>query len=110
MDLAYPADAEAFRAEVREILAAELPPGFAGVGSITDAAEAEAWVDRWRATLFRRRLLGITVLVEELARAGVPYGAPYDTYALKMLANTLLRWGSEEQKQRFLPKIQSGEE
>ena len=126
MDLSYPHEAEEFRAEVRRILAEELPTGFTGIGSITDPDEAAAWLETWRATLHRRGLLGITwpvehggrglsklhqvVLVQELARAGVPYGAPYDTYSLKMLANTLLRWGSEEQKKRFLPTIQSGDE
>jgi alkylation response protein AidB-like acyl-CoA dehydrogenase len=126
VDLRYPAEAEQFRAEVRQILAEELPAGFAGLGSITDPDEAQAWVEKWRATLHRRHLIGITwpvehggrglsklhqvVLVEELARAGVPYGAPYDTYSIKMLANTLLHWGTDEQKKRFLPAIQSGEE
>lgn len=126
MDLKYPDDVESFRSEVRAILAAELPAGFAGVGAISDPDEAAAWVRDWRATLHRRGLLGIAwppeyggrgltklhqvVLVEELARAGVPYGAPNDTFALKMLANTLLQWGTEGQKRRFLPPAQSGAE
>ena len=124
--LRYPADVEAFREEVRQTIYEELPGDFAGVGSITDRAQASAFVEAWRATLYRRGLLGITwpkayggrelsrlhqvVLVEELARAGVPYGAPYDTYSLKMLGNTLVRYGSEAQKLRFLPAILSGEE
>jgi alkylation response protein AidB-like acyl-CoA dehydrogenase len=126
MSARYSVDVDAFRAEVRAVLAAELSPGFAGVGAIADRAEAEAFVEAWRATLYRRGLLGVTwpaayggrglsrmhqvTLVEELARAGVPYGAPYDTYALKMLGSTLLRFGTEQQKARFLPKILSGEE
>ncbi|SNQ46818.1 putative acyl-CoA dehydrogenase FadE17 [Frankia canadensis] len=126
MDLSYPPDVEEFRVEVRAVLAEELPADFAGLGALQDQAEAEAFVETWRATLHRRRLLGVTwpqeyggrglsrlhqvALVEELARAGVPYGAPYDTYALKMLGSTLLRFGTPEQKARFLPKILSGEE
>ena len=126
MMLRYPADVEAFREEVRQTIREELPSDFAGVGSITDRVQATAFVEAWRATLYRRGLLGITwpkayggrelsrlhqvVLVEELARAGVPYGAPYDTYSLKMLGNTLVRYGSEAQKRRFLPAILSGDE
>ena len=126
MMLRYPADVEAFRDEVRQAIHEELPHDFGGVGSITDRAEATAFVEAWRATLYRRGLLGITwpkefggrelsrlhqvVLVEELARVGVPYGAPYDTYSLKMLGNTLVRYGSAAQKLRFLPRILSGEE
>ena len=34
MDLTYPAEAEAFRREVRAFLAAALPPGWTGVGSL----------------------------------------------------------------------------
>ena len=49
------------------------------------------------------------VLVDELARAGLPYGVATDTYSVKMLANTLLVWGTEEQKQHFLPRIRSME-
>jgi hypothetical protein len=126
MDLRYPRDVEAFRDEVRDMLREELPPGFAGVGSLVDRAEAHAFVEQWRATLYRRGFLGITwpveyggrdlsrlhqvVLVEELAKAGVPSGAPYDTYSLKMLGNTLVRYGTAAQKERFLPAILSGAE
>jgi hypothetical protein len=50
------------------------------------------------------------VLVEEMVRARAPDGAPQDRFGIKMLGNTLLRWGSEEQKERFLPGIISGED
>ncbi len=50
------------------------------------------------------------VLVEELARAGVPSMGYNDTFGIKMLGNTLLHWGTEEQKRRFLPRILSGED
>ena len=48
------------------------------------------------------------MLVEELARAGVPFGEHTDLFGIKMLGDTLLRWGTEEQKARFLPRILSG--
>ena len=43
------------------------------------------------------------VLVEELALAGVPSGGRSDTFGIKMLGNTLLRWGTEEQKRPLPP-------
>ena len=50
------------------------------------------------------------VLVEECARAMVPLGPASDTVTVKMVGNTLLKWGTDEQKRRFLPRILSGED
>lgn len=50
------------------------------------------------------------VLAEEFAKSGVPWGRNIDATTLKMMGNTLLRWGSEDQKRRFLPGILSGDE
>jgi alkylation response protein AidB-like acyl-CoA dehydrogenase len=125
MDLRYPPDADAFRARVRSFLDAQLPPSWSGLGALP-RPEAEAFVERWRQVLFEQGLLGVAwpkeyggagltpleqvVLVEELARRGVPAMAPNDTFSIKMVGNTLVRWGSEEQKRRFLPRILSGED
>ena len=126
LDVSYPAAAESFRAEVRAVLAQELPPGWAGIGAIAGRADAERFAARWRQVLYRRGLLGITwpqqyggrglsrlhqvVLMEELARAGVPFGEHTDLFGIKMLGSTLLRWGTQEQRRRFLPRILSGED
>ncbi len=126
MDISYPAEAESFRAEVRTVLAEELPPGWPGIGAIAGRQDAERFAAQWRQTLYRRGLLGITwppeyggrglsrlhqvVLMEELARAGVPFGEHTDLFGIKMLGSTLLRWGTPEQKRRFLPRILSGED
>jgi alkylation response protein AidB-like acyl-CoA dehydrogenase len=80
--------------------------------------------DGWRRTLYEHGLLGVAwpreyggggltkveqvVLAEEFARAGVPTGAPHDNFGIKMVGNTLLRWGTEEQRRWFLPRILSG--
>jgi len=126
MDMTYPAEAEVFRAEVRKVLAEELPADWRGIGAIPTEAETEDFVARWRAVLHRRGLLGITwpveyggrglsqlhqvVLVEELTRAGLPFGRqPLEATGLKMLGNTLLRWGTDDQKARYLPGLLSGE-
>lgn len=126
MDVSYPAEAEAFRAEVRTVLAEELPPGWAGIGAIAGRRDAERFAAQWRQVLYRRGLLGITwpsehggrglsrlhqvVLMEELARAGVPFGEHTDLFGIKMLGSTLLRWGTPEQRRRFLPRILSGDD
>jgi alkylation response protein AidB-like acyl-CoA dehydrogenase len=124
--MTYPAEAEEFRTEVRKALAEELPPGWRGIGAIPAAGETEDFVLRWRGVLHRRGLLGITwpaeyggrglsrlhqvVLVEELTRAGLPFGRqPLESTGLKMLGNTLLQWGSEEQKARYLPGLLAGD-
>ncbi|WP_330351128.1 acyl-CoA dehydrogenase family protein [Streptomyces sp. NBC_00582] len=125
VDISYPPETETFRAEVRAFLAASLPAGFSGIGALDEEA-AWAFARDWRRRLVERGYLSLTwpeeyggrglsklhqvVLMEELALAGVPFGLPQDTFGVKMLANTLLRWGTEEQKRRFLPRILSGED
>ncbi|WP_405530641.1 acyl-CoA dehydrogenase family protein [Streptomyces canus] len=125
MDISYPPETEAFRTEVRAFLAKTLPPGWKGIGAL-DEETAWAFARDWRRLLAERRYLslawpeqyggrGLTklhqvVLMEELALAGVPFGLPQDTFGVKMLANTLLRWGTDEQKAHFLPRILDGED
>ena len=124
MDLSYGLEAEAFRREVRAVLDRELPAGF--VYGELDVDEARAWTDQWRRTLAANDLVGVTwptgyggrglakvaqvVLAEECARRGVPWARDIDTTTVKMMGNTLLRWGTETQKRRFLPGIIDGSE
>lgn len=124
MDLSFPAEAEAFRAEVRTFLVDNLPADWRGLGAL-DRADAEAFTNAWRRTLAANGMIGITwpvehggrgrakidqvVLAEEFARAGVPIYRVADTTSVKMLGNTLVHWGTEEQKRRFLPGIISGD-
>ena len=126
MDATHPPDAELFRKRVREFLAEALPAGWRGLGAIDDRAEADCFVEQWRRILAEHGLLGVSwpreyggagltkleqvVLVEELARAGVPAMGGNDNFSIKMVGNTLLRWGTEAQKRRFLPRILSGED
>ncbi|MFF4034326.1 acyl-CoA dehydrogenase family protein [Streptomyces sviceus] len=125
MDISYPPEIETFRAEVRTFLAENLPPDWKGIGALDEDA-AWSFARDWRRRLVERGFLSLTwpeqygglglsklhqvVLMEELALAGVPFGLPQDTFGVKMLANTLLRWGTEEQKSHFLPRILSGED
>ena len=126
MDPTHSPRAERFRARVRAFLAEQLPPNWAGLGALESRAEAEAFVARWRRTLHAHGLLGLTwppeyggaglgkleqvVLVQECARVGVPAMGLNDMVSIKMLGGTLLLWGTEEQKRRFLPRVLTGED
>jgi alkylation response protein AidB-like acyl-CoA dehydrogenase len=123
MDPRYSPDAEAFRQKVQAFLAEHLPADWRGMGALAEA-DAAAFAVEWRRTLHDNGFLGVSwpaeyggaglskleqvVLVEELARAGVPAMGPSDTFSIKMLGNTLIRWGTEDQKRRFLPRVLSG--
>ena len=125
MNPTYPPAAVEFRARVRAFLAEHLPPDWPGIGALP-RQEAFEFTERWRAILHDHGYLGLSwprqyggagltkleqvVLVEELARAGVPSMGPNDTFSMKMVGNTILQWGTEEQKRRLLPRILSGED
>jgi alkylation response protein AidB-like acyl-CoA dehydrogenase len=71
--------------------------------------------DRWLAVNWPKEYgcRGATVLQtivyeEELARLGL--GAPMVGMGTTLLGPTLLHWGTEEQKHRYIPKILKGEE
>ena len=40
----------------------------------------------------------------------MPAGVGNDVFGIQMVGNTILQWGTEEQKQHFLPRILSGED
>lgn len=124
VDPTYPEQAEQHREKVRAFLAEHLPPGWRGIGAL-EPEEARRWAQEWRQVLYDNGLLAASwpsaygggglsaleqvVLAEEFARAGVPTGGPNDSFGIQMVGNTLLRWGTEEQKKYFLPRILSGE-
>jgi alkylation response protein AidB-like acyl-CoA dehydrogenase len=121
----YEPDVETFRQKVRSFLTANLSKDWRGIGHLA-ADETHDWVMQWRATLHREGYLapgwpseygggGMSALeqvivAEEFARAGVPTGGPNDGFGITMLGNTLLRWGTEEQKKYYLPRILSNED
>jgi alkylation response protein AidB-like acyl-CoA dehydrogenase len=126
MDLHIGEDHVEFREEVRTWLAEHLVGEFRdnrGVGGPTDDT---AWDVRvaWERELAQANWLGLTWPVEyggrgaglaeeiifeyEYARAAAP--ARVNTQALDLLGPTLLAFGSDAQKNRFLPKILAVEE
>jgi alkylation response protein AidB-like acyl-CoA dehydrogenase len=121
----YAPEAETYREKVQAFLAEHLPAGWKGVGQL-DHDGVEQFGRDWRQTLFEHGYLapgwppeyggaGLSaleqvILAEELAKAGVPSGGPNDVFGIQMLGNTLLQWGSAEQKARYIPRILSGED
>jgi alkylation response protein AidB-like acyl-CoA dehydrogenase len=119
----YSADAEAYREKVQAFLAEKLPARWGGMGSL-QGDEIMAFVKEWRTTLFAAGYLapgwpteyggaGLSaleqvIIAEEFAKAGVPTGGPNDVFGIQMLGNTLLKWGTDEQKDWYLPRILSG--
>ena len=115
-----------FRAEVRAWLAEHLTGEFAALGSGGGPADETGWetriegerilgADRWvgmswpeeyggRALEFAQQV----VFNEEYARANAPARTSF--FGEGLFAPTLIQFGTEEQKRRFLPKIQSVEE
>jgi alkylation response protein AidB-like acyl-CoA dehydrogenase len=125
MDVRYPPEAEVYREKVQAFLAEHLPPNWKGMGSLEGEAYTE-FMASWRKILSEHGYLAVSwpkeyggpgltpleqvVLAEEFTKAGVPQGAVNDVFSVQMIGNTLLEWGTEEQKQYFLPRILSGED
>jgi hypothetical protein len=121
----YPPEAAVYRTKVQAFLTEKLPKNWGGTGQL-QGEELEQFVAEWRVVLAEAGYLapnwpveyggaGLTaleqvILAEEFARAGVPGGAPNDVFSIQMLGNTLLRWGTEEQKKHYLPRILSGDD
>ena len=123
MDLAYPPDAQEFRAEIRTWLEENLPEGWFDEGFSTTAEERAKFVTEWTEKLYKGgwicaswpteyegkglSILQSVVLNEEFDRAGAPLRA--DFFGDTLVGPTILQWGSEDQKHRFLPGILRGE-
>ncbi|MFM8267322.1 MAG: acyl-CoA dehydrogenase family protein [Ilumatobacteraceae bacterium] len=121
----YTPEAESYREKVQAFLGEALPADWQGIGAL-DGDELTQFVTEWRRTLHRAGYLapgwpveyggsGLSaleqvVIAEEFARAGVPTGGPNDVFGIQMLGNTLLRWGTDEQKAHHLPRILAGTE
>ena len=122
MQPTYNAEAQSFREKVQAFLAEKLPADWQGIGRVTND-EVMDWTLAWRKVLYENGMLapgwpkeygggGLSALEqviigEEFARAGVPTGGPNDVFGIQMLGNTLLQWGTEEQKRHYLPRILS---
>jgi len=127
VDLRYSSEDELFRAEAREWLTDQLTGEFASVrgrGGPGDEhalfEERLAWeralgAARWTCLSFPEEyggrdatLLQQVIFYEEYARAGGP--GRIGIVGEGLIGPTILHFGTDEQKRRFLPKIASGEE
>ncbi len=120
MDFSYSPAEEQFRDEVRVWMEANVPDDLRG-GRDEDLEPAErwqrgldwhqklhegGWVGLWWPEEYGGRgasLLEQAIFNEEMSRLGVSQGV--NLSGISLLGPTLMHWGTEAQKQRFLPKI-----
>lgn len=109
----------ALQAEVRAFLAEELPPGshVPGLGmsarrdpEFSEKMAARGWVGmsiprEWGG--HDRSAVDRFVVVEEMLRWGAPVG--HHWVADRQTGNVILKFGTDEQRERFLPRICAGE-
>ena len=117
---------QALRQEVRTWLRENLPEGWgtpAYVPPVRGTAEAQAAGKEWSKKLYDAGYTGFTVpkeyggverprdeqavIREEMSRTGTPPGPGTLGY---LAVAALMRWGTEEQKKRWIPKIMTNEE
>lgn len=122
MDLNYTPEQEAFRADVRQFLEDNLPD------DIRERVQKrlrpdKAMTERWQKILFDQgwgaanwpvehggtgwSAIQQLIFEEECALAGAPRQLDF---GLRMVAPVIMTFGSDEQKERFLPGILSGED
>ena len=122
MELDYAPEDEAFRAEIRSWLHENLPKGWFDKDFEMSNDERKKFNDEWPSKLFQGGWICATwpkeyggkglstmqgvVLAEEFANAKAPMRA--DFFGDTLVGPTLLQWGSEEQKKKFLPEILNG--
>lgn len=120
--MTYSAEDEAFRAEVRRFLAGSLPDRLSArvkAGKRLTKADWDCWhaalnARGWLAWHWPKEYGGAAwtpvqhhIFEEEAVRAGAPRTIPF---GISMLGPVLIRFGSQTQKERYLPRILSGED
>jgi alkylation response protein AidB-like acyl-CoA dehydrogenase len=124
MDFTFSADDESFRSEARTWLADHLVGEFARLGTGSNLGEgleirkawehelaSGGWIGMGWPAEFGGRELSLTqqlIFNEEYVRAGGPNRVSF--FGEELLGPTLMMFGTDEQKQRFLPPILKAEE
>lgn len=125
MDLSFTPEEEELRQKVRRFLDEEVPKS--GLKSSSEGREDKGWLAKakaWQRKLYEAGYIALawpkeyggqamdpvkqSIVNEELVRANAPYLVGGS--GLGMFGPTLISWGDEEQKKRFLPKILTAEE
>ena len=124
------ADLEQFRKETRSWLEANCPPSLKNLANpeavpwggrrmVRDGGDAQIWLERmaargWTAPTWPKQYGGgglsnaeAAILMEEMRR--MPTRAPLVSFGISMLGPVLLEFGTEAQKQRFIPEIVRGD-
>ncbi len=125
MDFNYTPEEEKFRQEIRSWLEKNLPDDLRE-GRDEELTQDERWKQHkeWHKQLYQGRWVGIwwpkeyggrgatlseqAIFSGEMGRVGAPPGVNLN--GVTLLGPTLMHWGNEEQKNRFLPKILPAEE
>jgi alkylation response protein AidB-like acyl-CoA dehydrogenase len=123
MDLDFNAEENAFRDEVRAFLKAHLPTDISTRIGRGDDSQIAQDIPRWQGILHEHgwgapawpKAFGGTgwtttqqyIFDVECALADAPIQLPF---GLKMVAPVMMRYGSQEQQQRFLPRILRGDD
>ena len=127
MDLEFTPEEEAFRQQVRTWLEENLPKDYDPdeYFSTPDVDKKVEIALAWQKTLYKGGWTGLNwpkeyggrgatvieqhIFNEELGRARAPMAA-INFIGVAMVAPTIIHWGTDEQKKRYLPKILSSEE
>jgi alkylation response protein AidB-like acyl-CoA dehydrogenase len=126
MEFRFTPEQESFRNEVRSFLAQELPAGWEGLGGYGEGGEGESFFEtsrritkklaerRWLAMAWPAEYGGLNaphmqqlIYNEEMSYHGAP-GA--FSMGVAWVGPAIMLYGTDEQKQRFLPRITSGED
>lgn len=125
MDYRYPPEAETFRLEVRAWIAKNLADDVKGVHNRGDIDQANLGkLKAWNKKMAEARYVAISwpemfggrnagvmeqvVLAEEMHRANAP--APLNPIGLNNIAPSIMAYGTEEHKQKYLKRMLSGED
>jgi alkylation response protein AidB-like acyl-CoA dehydrogenase len=120
--LHYDEETEAFRAELRAWMEANLPPAGERAERVQSSAHIPDWARAWQRKLFDngwlvpgwppehggRNATPVQQMVyfEELARLGVPRSC--NPQGLSIITPSIFDWGTEEQKERYaLPTLRA---
>lgn len=125
VDIRFSTDAELYRKKIQDFLADNLPADWRGIGAL-GADERVRFIEDWKHTLHEHGLLAVTwpkeyggsdlsllervILQEEFVRAGVLIEDVSLDIGLNLLGPTLMEFGTQDQKDRFLPRVLSGED
>ncbi len=126
MDFSYSEPEERFRLELRSWLAEHLSRHF-GPGELSEELDPDARFERmlrWHRAMHAGGWVGIhwpreyggrgaslleqVVYAEEMGLAGAP--PPINPIAIMMVGPTLMQWGTDEQRRRFIPTMLTAEE